>query len=207
MKTDVDKAVPTEKHPLQPFLPADAKILICGTFPPQQKRWSMQFYYPNFINDFWRMMGIIFCSDKDALVDVANKTFLLDRIKRLLIEAGIAMSDTGKEVIRTRDNASDKYLEIIKPIDLKGTLELLPQCRAVVTTGEKAASIIAAQTNSKMPPTGSCVEFYNPAETGIHRKLYHWRMPSTSRAYPLPLANKAEAYKKMFVQTGVLSAE
>ena len=28
--------------------------------------------------------------------------------------------------------------------------------------------------------------------------LTFWRMPSTSRAYPLPLAQKAEAYRRLF---------
>lgn len=188
---------PLETHPLEPFLPSNAKVLICGTFPPQQKRWSMTFYYPNFINDFWRVMGLIFYGDKDALVDIPGKTFKLDKIKELLRLKGVAMSDTGKEVVRTRDNASDKYLEIVRAIDLKATLEQLPECLGVATTGEKAASVIAMQTGTAVPKTGECVEFENPAHSGRHRTLKHWRMPSTSRAYPLPLAKKAEMYGRM----------
>ena len=30
------------------------------------------------------------------------------------------------------------------------------------------------------------------------REIRFWRMPSTSRAYPLPLEKKAEAYRKLF---------
>ena len=33
-----------EKHPLEPFLPAKAQLLMLGSFPPQKKRWSMNFY-------------------------------------------------------------------------------------------------------------------------------------------------------------------
>lgn len=40
-----------EKHPLEPFLPAKAKLLMLGSFPPQKKRWSMDFYYPNLNNE------------------------------------------------------------------------------------------------------------------------------------------------------------
>ena len=29
-----------------------------GSFPPQQKRWSMAFFYPNFQNDMWRIFGL-----------------------------------------------------------------------------------------------------------------------------------------------------
>ena len=42
-----------EYHPLRPFLPERAKVLFLGSFPPQRKRWCMDFYYPNFINDHW----------------------------------------------------------------------------------------------------------------------------------------------------------
>ena len=40
----------TEKHPLEPFLPQNARILMLGSFPPSQTRWSMEFFYPNWIN-------------------------------------------------------------------------------------------------------------------------------------------------------------
>ena len=35
-----------EEHPLEPFLPANAKLLMLGSFPPQKKRWSMEFFIP-----------------------------------------------------------------------------------------------------------------------------------------------------------------
>ena len=28
-----------EYHPLKPFLPASARVLFLGSFPPQRKRW------------------------------------------------------------------------------------------------------------------------------------------------------------------------
>ena len=36
-----------EHHPLEPFLPENAVLLMLGSFPPQKKRWSMDFFYPN----------------------------------------------------------------------------------------------------------------------------------------------------------------
>ena len=35
-----------EEHPLEPFLPVNAKLLMLGSFPPQKKRWSNQYKYP-----------------------------------------------------------------------------------------------------------------------------------------------------------------
>ena len=61
-----------EKHPLEPFLPAKAKLLMLGSFPPQKKRWSMEFYYPNLNNDMWRIFGILFFDDKDYFLNAMD---------------------------------------------------------------------------------------------------------------------------------------
>ncbi len=194
-----------ERHPLQPFLPPEARLLMCGTFPPKQNRWSMNFYYPNFINDMWRIFGLIYFGSKDALVDTEHKTFKVKKIKHLLIEHGIALSDTGKEVTRTKDNASDKWLQIDKPIDLVDTLTKLPECIAVATTGEKAAGVIAGLTGTEVPKVGEFVECKLSMKDGTERRFQHWRMPSSSRAYPLKLESKAAFYRNMLDTVGLIS--
>ena len=35
----------------------------------------MHFYYPNFINDMWRIYGQVFFHDKEYFVDKERKTF------------------------------------------------------------------------------------------------------------------------------------
>ena len=42
-------------HPLEPFVPDGARVLLLGSFPPPHARWSMEFFYPNFQNDMWRI--------------------------------------------------------------------------------------------------------------------------------------------------------
>lgn len=183
------ETVQLETHPWEPFIPDGARILIMGTFPPQPKRWSMDFYYPNRTNDFWPMMGLIYLGDRRALLRADGKGFDLDRIRQLLTERHIALSDTGREVRRLRNNASDKYLEIVTPVPLHGLLERMPECHTVATTGEKAAGVIASITGTEMPRMGEKVV----SSDG----LSIWRMPSTSRAYPLPLERKADYYRAM----------
>lgn len=39
--------IPIEYHPLEPFLPDGAQVLMLGSFPPKRERWSMEFFYPN----------------------------------------------------------------------------------------------------------------------------------------------------------------
>ena len=117
-----------EQHPLKPFLPPNAKILMLGSFPPQPKRWSMEFYYPNFINDMWRITGLLFFHNPRYFVDVEKKRFKQQEIETFLRRKGIAIYDTAESIRRLQDNASDKFLEIVKPTDLDA---LLPNCRSL----------------------------------------------------------------------------
>ena len=185
-----EEKTPIEVHPFAPYLPEGAKILIMGTFPPGRHRWGMEFYYPNRTNDFWFMMGLIFRGDRYAFYDRDSKNFRLQEIKRLLDERGIALSDTGYKIRRLKGNASDKFLEILEPVDLRSLLEKLPDCRGIATTGEKAADIVAELTGTSAPKIGEYSDYENRIEI--------WRMPSTSRAYPLALEKKAAIYEKMF---------
>lgn len=181
-----------ESHPWPPFIPQGARILIMGTFPPGQHRWSMPFFYPNPINDFWRVIGLIYFDNKDKLYLPHLKTFDLEKIKNLLEERHIAMGDTGLEIRRLKGNAADKYLEIVTPIPLAEVLRKMPDCTAIATTGEKAAQVIAEITGTEVPKTGTYTE---TDFDGRHLRIY--RMPSTSRASPLSLVKKAEIYRKM----------
>lgn len=189
----MDKII--ETHPWEPFLPENAKVLIMGTFPPGENRWSMDFYYPNPINDFWRIMGLIFLGDKDALWIAQSRTFDLSKIKELLEEKGIAMNDTARKACRLKGNASDKFLEILEPAPLYELLGKMPQCKSVATTGEKAAQVIASITDTPVPKMGERVL--------SNEGLSIWRMPSTSRAYPMKLEKKAEYYRNMFECLGI----
>ncbi len=193
-----------EKHPFEPFLPENARLLICGTFPATSNKWSMKFYYPNFINDMWRIFGLIYFEDKDMLVDSGKRTFRLEKIKDLLTKLGIAFSDTGREIVRLKGNASDKFLQIEKPIDLGATLSVLPDCRSVATTGEKAAGVIAEITGTTIPKVGEFADCMIKLPSGEIREFRNWRMPSTSRAYPLRLEAKAAFYRNMLKATGLL---
>lgn len=194
----------SETHPLKPFLPANARLLMCGTFTPKRNRWSMEFYYPNFINDMWRIFGLIYNGDKESFVDKEHKTFYVEQIKKLLEEKGIALSDTGKEVVRMKDNASDKWLQIDRPIDLESTFMQIPECVALATTGEKAAGVVAELTATEIPKVGEFRECKLILKDGTERKFRHWRMPSSSRAYPMKIEVKAEYYRRMLESTGLL---
>ena len=166
-----------EKHPLEPFLPPKAKLLMLGSFPPQRKRWSMDFYYPNLNNDMWRIVGLLFFGDKEHFLNESRKAFCREQIVDFLNEKGIALFDTASSIRRLQDNASDK----------------IPECRAIVTTGQKATDTLREQLEVGEPKVGDYAEF---VFEGRAMRLY--RMPSSSRAYPLALDKKAAAYRIMY---------
>ncbi len=184
---------PIERHPWGPFIPENARYLFLGTFPPKPERWSMDFFYPNKINDFWRVMGIIFMGNRDALWDSELQRFDLFAIQALLRREGIALWDTAMAVRRLRDNASDKFLEIVEPINLAALLDKHPTISHIITTGEKATSVIATQAGIDIPAIGTPVD----CNVGGHSFVL-WRTPSTSRAYPMALDKKADAYRRVF---------
>ena len=189
-----------EYHPLQPFLPENAKVLFLGSFPPQRKRWCMDFYYPNFINDHWRIEGQIFFGDKNYFVDLEAKRFKIDEIVAFCQEKGLAFFDTSTAIRRLQDNASDKFLEVVEPTDIPGLLRQLPHLRAIVTTGEKATETICASLGiPTIPKVNTSVVIPDTYNKGGDQ-IFLYRLPSSSRAYPLSFDKKVEAYQRMFLQ-------
>ena len=187
----------TELHPLGFFLPASAKLLMLGSFPPPKVRWSMDFYYPNFINDMWRILGVLFYADKDHFL-AAPKAFSREKAVAFCEEVGLALGDTAIEVIRLKANASDKFLEVVRPINLAEVLERIPRCEAIVVTGQKAMdTLLALLPGVEEPKVGHYVSF-----RFADRSLRLYRMPSSSRAYPKSLAEKAAVYQTMFEELG-----
>ena len=182
--------LPVERHPFEPFLPESARMLFLGSFPPQPHRWCMPFYYPNWINDFWRIMGLIHFADKNHFCVPGEKRFDEAQIRIFCADEGLAFYDTACEVRRLRDNASDAFLEVVTPTDIPALLARIPACHKLITTGEKATGVVTEHFGCPIPSIGSFVKIAN---------LQFWRMPSTSRAYPLPLEKKADFYRRLFI--------
>ena len=189
----------SELHPLEPFLPANARILMLGSFPPKRIRWSMEFFYPNLQNDMWRIVGYLAAGDKSHFLMPSGRKFDKERIEAFCRERGIALYDTAVEVIRLKDNASDNFLQVVREVDLAALLARIPHCRAIVTTGQKATDTLRALTGCDRPAVGESV-----AVRYAGRDLRLWRMPSSSRAYPRPVEWKAEFYRRVFAENGIV---
>ena len=189
----------TELHPLGFFLPENTRLLMLGSFPPPKARWSMDFYYPNIQNDMWRILGLIFYGNKDAFLR-DKKAFSEEKAKAFCREKGIGIGDTAMEVIRLKANASDKFLEVVRPIDPEKVLSQIPECVAIVVTGQKAMdTLLSVLPGTEGPKVGFSSEF-----SCMGRTMRLFRMPSSSRAYPRPLEEKAAIYRGMFETLGMV---
>lgn len=187
-----------ERHPLQPFLPPNAWLLMLGSFPPPKRRWAMDFFYPNFSNQMWQIFGSVFYGDANRLIDKDTHTFKQSDIQALLEERGIAIYDTACAVRRLSGNASDKDLEIVEKTDIPALLSKIPLCHDIVCTGQKSFSVLTEDYGVPMPKMGSYNEF-----TLAGREMHLWRMPSSSRAYPMKLEEKAQYYREMMQRIGL----
>ena len=188
-----------DRHPLEPFLPSGARLLMLGSFPPQRHRWSMEFFYPNLQNDMWRIVGYLATGDKSHFLSSDAKRFDRERIEVFCRKRGIALYDTAAEVIRLKNNASDNFLQVVREVDIAALLARIPACRTLITTGQKATDTLCAVIGCAEPPVGGFVE-----TDFADRKLRFWRMPSSSRAYPRPVEWKAEFYRKAFSDCGII---
>lgn len=159
----------------------------------------MDFFYPNRTNMMWEIFGLVFFGDATRLVDNAAKTFRKDDIVRLLTQRGIALFDTATAVRRLSGNASDKDLQIVEKTHIPSLLAQIPCCRHIVCTGQKSFSVFADDYGAPVPPMGRNVPL-----SIAGRSLCLWRMPSSSRAYPMKIEQKASYYRDLMQQAGCL---
>ena len=199
METSFDSIL--EIHPLNPFISPKVKAIMIGSFPPARCKWNMEFYYPNFRNDMWRIVGLAFFDDKDYFLSEDKMSFDVNLLKTTLTDKGIGIADVGQKVIRLKNNASDKFLQIVDPLNVSDMLQLIPLCHTFITTGEKATESLRLHFSDKIkhPPMGGCESF-------IHheREFKIYRLPSSSRAYPMQLVKKTAIYKQCFEDIGIL---
>ena len=159
----------------------------------------MDFFYPNRTNQMWNIFGLVFFGDAGRLMDAEHKTFKQSDIQALLKERGIAIYDTACAVRRLSGNASDKDLEVVEKTDIPELLSQIPLCHNIVCTGQKSFSVLTDDYGVPVPAMGTYNEF---ALAG--RRMHLWRMPSSSRAYPMKLEEKAAYYHEMMKTIGLL---
>lgn len=161
----------------------------------------MEFHYPNFQNDMWRIYGEVFFSQADYFQVPNEKRFDAQRIKDFLWHKGIALCPTVRQAIREKDNASDQFLIVVEAVNLAEILPQVPHCRWIFTTGGKATQILLSLLPEKIkePKPNHFIAYPYP-----NAQLNLYRLPSTSRAYPLAFSKKVAAYRAFFQRAGLI---
>ena len=149
----------------------------------------------------WRIYGLVFFHDSLHFLAPDGKRFDHKRIQACLAREGIALCSTIAKARRTKGNASDKFLQVIEAVALQEVLNHLPHCRHIATTGGLATQTLLGlvPAAAQVPKTNQHLPF-----SYAGRELTLTRLPSSSRAYPLALAKKGEAYRRFFRYAGVL---
>lgn len=102
-------------------------------------------------------------------------------------------------VVCAKGNASDDFLVILRPADIAAMLQTMPKCRTIVSTGGKSSEELVGILDRLgisgvvQPPVGMFTDVRVNNED-----IRWWRMPSSSRAYPMKLEAKAALYRKVF---------
>lgn len=139
--------------------PGEYEIADAGKFSASKSSLEHGFYYPNIQNDMWRILGLIFYGNKDAFLR-DKKAFSEEKAKAFCREKGIGIGDTAMEVIRLKANASDKFLEVVRPIDPEKVLSQIPECVAIVVTGQKAMDTLLSYCPARRTESGLLVGIF-----------------------------------------------
>lgn len=150
-----------------PAVTPGIRVLILGSLPGERSLAQRQ-YYAHPRNQFWRLVGELAGEDLP----------LLDYEKRLsrLNARGIGLWDVVASAVRP--GSLDQHLRDVVPNSVADLVAALPDLRAVAFNGGTASRI-------------------GRREIGATRALTLVNLPSSSPAYTLPYARKAEAWRAL----------
>ena len=125
-----------EIHPWNWYIPGGAGTVVIGTFPPTQRNWSFDFFYPNKNNYFWKLIAKI---AGRPLLYVSGEEAVKER-KELLNHLGLGVSDMGQIIRRKTDSSLDQNLEIVTYMDIFKLLQDNPSVRKLIFTSSSGKS-------------------------------------------------------------------
>ena len=118
----------------------------------------------------WRIFGLIFFNNKNYFLTKDLKSFNEPLLRSFLNKKGIALWDTAMKIIREQENASDRFLKVLCPIEINKVLNELPDCRAIAVTGQKALEILQPLLVFDFPQVGNYSEvLYDNRTLRIYR--------------------------------------
>lgn len=126
----MEPEIKREIHPWLYYGSHNSKVLLVGTFPPDECRWSYPFFYPNKANYFWKIIAAL--QDKKLRYFTGDEA-VVER-KALLDQLQAAVTDMGAVILRKGSSSLDEDIFPDRFMDIASILEQLPSVRRLIFT-------------------------------------------------------------------------
>jgi G:T/U-mismatch repair DNA glycosylase len=191
----------TESHPDWYHDIPVMDVLILGNFPPHRKRWDYEFFYPNKMNNFWKVLSAL---AGEPLKEMKGLPAVRER-KKIMEKLNAGVFNIAKSVKRKGHSARDTDIEIVEYTDLLSVIRKHPELKKIILAGFAAPSSTARQFMNYLHLMG--ISFTRPdklapgASFSIQidkRKIKCIILNSTSTAFPIKLEKLIEQYAPYF---------
>jgi len=124
------------------------KCLILGSYPPHESKRDYEFYYPNAINNFWKILADIakiklrYVKKSELKTQEAKNEAVEERFKIMqALNAGV--QNVGKIIIRKGNSSLDTNIEIIEEQDILSIIEKHKELERILLSGFSAKNSTA----------------------------------------------------------------
>ncbi len=114
-------------------------VLILGNFPPHKKRWDYEFYYPNKMNNFWKILAAI---NGKPLKEMKGEAAVVER-KRLMEKLHVGVYNIAKTILRKGLSARDSDIKITEFNDVLSIIYRHKELRKIILAGYSAKNSTA----------------------------------------------------------------
>jgi len=199
--------MPKETHPdwyrdLTPM-----KCLILGSYPPHESKRDYPFYYPNAMNNFWKVLADIakiklqYTKKSELKTQEAKSEAVEERFKIMqTLNAGV--QNVGKIIMRNGNSSLDTNIEIIEEQDILSIIEKHKELERILLAGFSAKNSTARSFLRYLSKKGISYEIENirPEEkffiNVFGRKIECVILNSTSTAGTIKYKELREQFRK-----------
>lgn len=152
-------------HPLKPFCPTGARILILGSFPSVKTR-EMGFFYGHPQNRFWRVMAALYQEDFPETVE--DRKAFLTRNRIALYDSIYACDIRG---------SSDASIRNVEPSQLQTILDAAP-IEAIYCNGKTSGKVYKKYQEPLLQREATTLPSTSPANAqwSLDRLIEDWRV-------------------------------
>jgi G:T/U-mismatch repair DNA glycosylase len=176
----------------------EMKVMILGNFPPHRKKWDYEFYYPNKINNFWKVLAAL---AGKPLKEMKGGPAVEER-KRIMEKLKVGVFNIAKSIKRKGVSARDTDIEIVEYNDLVSVLKKHKELRKIVLAGYSAPNSTARKFIEYLDLQGISFERPTLIKMGStfkirfeNREIECVILNSTSTAFPIKLDVLVEQFR------------